>query len=203
MWSCRCVLLSHLLVCSGRRWSLSARRSSGRRPPVRGWRYGGPRRSPENTKTMSDAERRLNRGNERLSLIQHFSKGAFESQPRVCLRVASDRQRLITDSDRHSGLSCWSQSLTRCYVRRRVGLLSSALRWGQQVLRRGWRRWRSPRRPPRPRCWSLVPSLLCEAPPSSAPCRKKNTAAVNHLKSCEQGPTQTLQVCVMTGGWRV
>lgn len=25
---------------------------------------------------MSDAERRLNRGNERLSLIQHFSKGA-------------------------------------------------------------------------------------------------------------------------------
>ena len=42
----RCVQVSHPLVCSGRWWSPSARRSSGQQQLVRGWRYGGPLRSP-------------------------------------------------------------------------------------------------------------------------------------------------------------
>lgn len=39
--------VSHPPACSGRRWSPSARRSSVLRPPARGWRCGGRRRSPE------------------------------------------------------------------------------------------------------------------------------------------------------------
>ena len=75
-------------------------------------------------------------------------------------------------------------------VLRQVGLPSSALHRGRLVPLRGWRRWRSPLHPPRPRCWSPGPSLRGAAPPSLAPCW--TTAAVNHL-------VQTHALCASAG----
>lgn len=81
------------------------------------------------------------------------------------------------------------------YIQTPACLLSSALHRGQLVLQQGWRRWRSPLHPPRPRCWSPARSLLCAAPPSWAHCGPTQLTVKRHA------PVYLFLVCENSDMW--